>query len=49
MFSARLGHGTGLLTRVIRRYQPSQMDERRRDLAADPWGEITVKLLLVYS
>ena len=44
VFSARVGHGAGLLTRVIRRY-PSlssrydDIDERRRDFQADPWGK----------
>ena len=34
-FSARQSHGTGLLTRVIRRFPT---DERRHEVAADPWG-----------
>jgi hypothetical protein len=35
--SARIGHGAGLLTRVIRPFQP---DERRTELLLDPWGQI---------
>jgi hypothetical protein len=42
-FSARVSHGAGLLTRVIRRYpSPYDIDERRRDFQADPWGEFNV-------